>query len=71
MAALREGLDRVVQLGRASLARVGTDEERERWFSAEITRELRRYMNQADADAYQTAGRFDLGWRGIARYLKR
>jgi len=28
-------------------------------------------MNEADAHAYEVAGRFDLNWRGLARYWRK
>ena len=58
-------------LAKASLARSGTDDEREAWFTGEIRRELRRRMSESDAQAYEVAGRFDLNWRGLARYWRR
>jgi len=53
------------------LAREATDEDREAEFSDEIRRELRRRTSDADARAYEVAGRFDLSWRGLARYWRR
>jgi glyoxylase-like metal-dependent hydrolase (beta-lactamase superfamily II) len=58
-------------LVKASLARPGTDEDREAWFADEIRRDLRRRMAEADAQAYEVAGRFDLSWRGLARYWRK
>jgi glyoxylase-like metal-dependent hydrolase (beta-lactamase superfamily II) len=58
-------------LVKASLAREGTDEDREAWFTDEIRRELRRRMTESDAQAYEVAGRFDLSWRGLARYWRK
>jgi len=58
-------------LVKASLARPGTDEEREGWFADEIRRDLRRRMSEADAQAYEVAGRFDLSWKGLARYWRK
>jgi hypothetical protein len=58
-------------LVKASLARPGTDEDREAWFTDEIRRELRRRMTESDAQAYEVAGRFDLSWRGLARYVRK
>jgi glyoxylase-like metal-dependent hydrolase (beta-lactamase superfamily II) len=59
------------ELVKASLARPGSDEDREAWFSDEIRRELRRRMSESDAQAYEVAGRFDLNWRGLARYWRK
>ena len=61
----------VSRLAKASLARTGSDEDREAWFTDEIRRELRRRMNDDEARAYEVAGRFDLNWRGMARYWRK
>jgi glyoxylase-like metal-dependent hydrolase (beta-lactamase superfamily II) len=58
-------------LAKASLARPGSDTDREAWFTDEIRRELRRRMSESDAQAYEVAGRFDLSWRGLARYWRK
>ncbi len=71
---LTEMADRLVMtsgLVKASLAREGSDEDREAWFTDEIRRELRRNMTESDAHAYEVAGRFDLSWRGLARYWRK
>lgn len=69
--ALREHLQATTGLVRESLMRDGTDEDREGWFTERVRLELRRRMNDADANAYEVAGRFDLNWRGLARYLRK
>ena len=58
-------------LAKASLARPGDDEDREAWFAEELRRELRRRMTESEAHAYEVAGRFDLSWRGLARYWRK
>jgi hypothetical protein len=58
-------------LVKTSLERDGSDEEREAWFINEIKRELQRSTNDSDARAYEVAGRFDLSWRGLARYWRK
>ena len=58
-------------LVRTSLARPGTDQEHEDWFRDEMRRELRRRMTESEAAAYEVAGRFDLSWRGLARYWRK
>jgi glyoxylase-like metal-dependent hydrolase (beta-lactamase superfamily II) len=58
-------------LVKASLAREGTDEEREAWFTDEVRRGLLRRMSASEAQAYEVAGRFDLNWRGLARYWRK
>jgi len=61
----------VANLVRASLARPGDDESREAWFTDEIRRELRRRLPEDNARAYEVAGRFDLNWKGLARYWRK
>ena len=58
-------------LVKQSLAREGGDDDREAWFADEIRRELRLRMSDSEAHAYEVAGRFDLSWRGLARYWKK
>jgi glyoxylase-like metal-dependent hydrolase (beta-lactamase superfamily II) len=71
LAEMADHLEWVSALVKASLAREGTDEEREAWFAEEIRRELQRRASDADARAYEVAGRFDLSWRGMARYWRK
>jgi glyoxylase-like metal-dependent hydrolase (beta-lactamase superfamily II) len=71
LAGMADRLEWVSGLVKASLEREGTDEEREVWFGDEIRRELQRRASGADASAYEVAGRFDLSWRGMARYWKK
>lgn len=68
---LIDRLEHAVNLVRTSLAREGTDEAREAWFADELRRELRRRVGEEDARAFEIAGRFDLNWRGLARYLRK
>lgn len=68
---LRENLRVMAQTALASLAREGTDEDRERWFAEEVRRDLRRHSGGAPPDAYELAARFDLSWRGLARYWRK
>jgi glyoxylase-like metal-dependent hydrolase (beta-lactamase superfamily II) len=67
---MRAHLAFVAQLARGSLAREGSDEDREAWFSDELRRELRQRAGEAAA-GYEFAGRFDLNWRGLARYWRK
>jgi len=69
--ALRENLATASRLVNESLVRSGTDEEREAWFMSECRRALRRHMDEDDAQLYESAGRFDLSWRGLARYWRK
>jgi glyoxylase-like metal-dependent hydrolase (beta-lactamase superfamily II) len=61
----------LANLVRASLARPGDDESREVWFTDEVRRELRRRLPEDNARAYEVAGRFDLNWKGLARYWRK
>jgi len=64
-------LEVTASLVKASLARPGSDEDRELWVAEELRRRLRRLMSEPDARAYEVAGRFDLNWRGLARYWRK
>jgi hypothetical protein len=68
---LLERIDLVASMAKGTLEREGTDAEREQWFANDIRALLRRNMPEADAQAYETAGRFDLNWRGLARYWRK
>jgi glyoxylase-like metal-dependent hydrolase (beta-lactamase superfamily II) len=68
---LADHLELVARLAKASLARGDDDADREAWFTDQIRRELRRRMNESEAEAYEVAGRFDLNWRGLARYWRK
>jgi glyoxylase-like metal-dependent hydrolase (beta-lactamase superfamily II) len=71
LGALADHLELTLHLVQASLARDESDESREAWFVDELRRELRRQTSEADAQAYEVAGRFDLSWRGLARYWRK
>jgi glyoxylase-like metal-dependent hydrolase (beta-lactamase superfamily II) len=68
---MRDHLDLVGQLAKQSLTVDGGDESKEGWFVDEVRRELRRSLSDADASAYEISGRFDLSWRGLARYWRK
>ena len=71
LSALGDHLGLVSGLAQTSLAREGTDEDREAWFADQLRIELARRMNDHDTRAYELAGRFDLNWRGLARYWRK
>ena len=68
---LSEHLELVSGLAQGVAHARGQRREREAWFTDEVRRELRRRMSDADAHAYEIAGRFDLNWRGLARYWRK
>ena len=68
---MADHLEMTSGLAKASLAREGTDDDREAWFTDQLRRELRRRMGESEAHAYEVAGRFDLNWRGLARYWRK
>jgi glyoxylase-like metal-dependent hydrolase (beta-lactamase superfamily II) len=70
LSALLENLQASSALVHDSLAREGSDDDRERWFADQVRRTLRTRMSDEDARGYEVAGRFDLSWRGLARYWR-
>ena len=71
LSALRDHIALASTLVKKSLVLEGEDADREKWYADELRRELTRRMNVADAHAYEVAGRFDLNWRGLARYWRK
>ncbi len=71
LTALRDHIGLASDLVKRSLQKEGTDEAREAWYADQLRVELTRRMNVADAHAYELAGRFDLNWRGLARYWRK
>jgi len=68
---LAEHLEWTSSIVQRLLAREESDEDRKARFTGEIRRELRRRTSEADAQAYEVAGRFDLSWLGLARYWRK
>jgi glyoxylase-like metal-dependent hydrolase (beta-lactamase superfamily II) len=68
---LREHLAVVRDFTVRSLQRDEDDDARTTWFTEEVRRELRRHLDEREAAEYEVAGRFDLNWRGLARYLRK
>lgn len=68
---LEDNIQLVSGLAKQSLALDGTDEDREKWFADQLRAELRRRLGENEARAYEVAGRFDLNWRGLARYWRK
>jgi glyoxylase-like metal-dependent hydrolase (beta-lactamase superfamily II) len=71
IAEFRDHLAFALELVEASLRRDESDESRETWFTDQVRLEIRRRLAEADAQGYEVAGRFDLNWRGLARYLRK
>jgi glyoxylase-like metal-dependent hydrolase (beta-lactamase superfamily II) len=68
---LAANLEMMTALARRSLAMAGSDEERKDAFDQRLRRELRRHMDEAQAQSYESAAAFGLSWAGLARYLRR
>ena len=71
LSTLRDRLQTASSLVKASLAREDTDAAREAWFVEECRRQLRQRLSDTEARVYEVAGRFDLNWRGLARYWRK
>lgn len=68
---MRDHLGLVARLSKESLSVDGEDAVKEGWFVDQVRRELRRTLNDSDASSYEVSGRFDLNWRGLARYWRK
>lgn len=71
LAELRVHLRLMADVVKQSLARDGTDEDRERWAIEQMRLELTRRLGIDETRLYETAGRLDLSYRGLARYWKK
>ncbi len=71
LAAFGDHLEWMGGLARTALAKFEGEDEREAWFTSELRRHLRTLMSETDAREYEVAGRFDLSYRGLARYWKK
>jgi glyoxylase-like metal-dependent hydrolase (beta-lactamase superfamily II) len=71
IAEMLDHLDQTSALVKGSLTRAVTDAEREAWFIDELRRRLQQRASAEEARAYEVAGRFDLSWRGLARYWRK
>jgi glyoxylase-like metal-dependent hydrolase (beta-lactamase superfamily II) len=71
LAETAERLEWMASTARTSLAREGSDEDRERWFIDQVRIALLQTMNGNGLTAIETAGRLDLNWKGLARYWRR
>lgn len=68
---LLENLETIAGKVRESLAGGGTDEDQQSVFVSWLRVELRRYMPETHAAAYEAATPLDLLWLGLARYWKK
>lgn len=71
VAELRAHLTVMADVVKRSLARDGSDDDRERWAIEQMRLELIRRLGSDEARTYETAGRLDLSYRGLARYWKK
>ena len=69
LAELRDHLQLVERLARQVIAATSDDAARESQFIALLRREIGHLATADDLRTYEMAGRFDLNWRGIARYV--
>lgn len=71
VAELRDHLDLCERLAREAVARNLEAPAQEEWFTREIRARVARTVSPAELQAYEVAGRFDLNWRGLERYLRK
>ena len=71
MQTLVENLHTMSGIVRSRLQEPGSEEEKARQFSEDVTRELRRQMTEPQVASYLAAAPPDLLWLGLARYWKK
>jgi glyoxylase-like metal-dependent hydrolase (beta-lactamase superfamily II) len=68
LAAFGDHLEWLGELARTAVSTSGAGAEGEQWFVERLRHHLRTRMSEAEAIEYEVAGRFDLSYRGLARY---
>lgn len=68
---LRDHLDLCEGLAREAVARSQDPAEQEAWYVDHIRARVARRAAPAEVPAYEVAGRFDLNWRGLERYVRK
>lgn len=71
LAELRDHMRLCEQVARDALASGGDEQAMESIFVERLRVEMLRQLSPADLNGYEMAGRFDLNWRGLARYLRK
>ncbi len=71
LAVFADHLEWLGGLARVALGQGDTEEAREAWFGDRLRDELRKRMGEAEVLEYEIAGRFDLSYRGLARYWRK
>ena len=69
LAELRDHLDQFERLATDIISSEADDTAREAAFISRVRQRLRSRMIDDDLRAYEVAGRFDLNFRGLARYV--
>jgi len=69
VAELRDHVQMIDRLAREIIAATSDEALREARFIEHVRREIGRRATADDLRIYEMAGRFDLNWRGIARYV--
>jgi glyoxylase-like metal-dependent hydrolase (beta-lactamase superfamily II) len=69
LAELRDHLQLFEKFASDAIEQQTDEEAREQRFIDEVRQQLRRRMPETRVNDYEVAGRFDLNWRGLARYL--
>lgn len=69
LAELRDHLESFTRLAQDTIDRVPDESAREAIFIDRVSQQLRMRLSEDDLKSYELAGRFDLNWRGLARYV--
>lgn len=71
LAELRDHLESFTRLAQDTIDDEVDESAREATFIARVRQQLRMTLSEDDLKAYEVAGRFDLNWRGLARYVQK
>ncbi len=71
IAELRDHMQFCERVTREALASGADESAMEAMFVDRVRAEMLRRLSPAEASGYELAGRFDLNWRGLARYVRK
>jgi len=71
IAELRDHMQFCERVTREALASGADESAMESMFVDRVRAEMLRRLSPAEASGYELAGRFDLNWRGMARYVRK
>lgn len=71
LADVRDHLELFDRLAREAMTRIADPAGQESWFVEQVRARVAQRLGHADLQSYELAGRFDLNWKGLERYVRK